>query len=181
MSMSEPKVSDRARLIRLIDGGPDAIREAQEEREKLVASAPPLSIKEDPVIPHSKAGVRLGSTFPLNQLIRWVGLAVLVLLAIRLVMMNWHLTEKPTTTASTLASPPKTDRQAGAAMVDESGMGLRLVGVDWAEPPVALIEDLKSGKTYFARKNDKIKGARIKEIHKDRVAVFYQGQNEELR
>ncbi len=178
MSMSEPKVSDRARLIRLIDGGPEAIREAQEEREKLVASAPPLSIKENP----AKQPIKAVSKFNISQMTRWVGLVVLVLLAVRLATVTWHVFEKPATTASTLASPPKTDRGlASSGAVDESGMGLRLVGVDWSESPVALIEDLKTGKTYFARKNDKIKGARIKEIFKDHVAVFYQGQNEELR
>ncbi len=175
--MSDSKVSDRARLIRLIDGGPDAVREAQEAREKLIADSPPLSIKEAaPSLAPKRSMPELG------MLIRIVGLFVLVLLAIWLVRMSWHMTEKPTTTASTLASPPKTDRQLTAdAALDESGMGLRLVGVDWSESPVALIEDLRSGKTYFAKKNDKIKGVRIQEIHKDHINVLFKGQAEELR
>ncbi len=175
--MSDSKVSDRARLIRLIDGGPDAVREAQEAREKLIADSPPLSIKEAPPTSAAKRSVP-----ELGMLIRVVGLFVLVLLAFWLVRMSWHLIEKPTTTAATLASPPKTDRQsASTANEDESGIGLRLVGVDWSDAPVALIEDLKSGKTYFAKKNDKIKGARIQEIYKDHINVLYKGQTEELR
>lgn len=175
--MSDSKVSDRARLIRLIDGGSEALREAQEEREKLVASSPPLSIKE-PVVP--VAGKNL--VIQPDKLIRIAALIVLVLLAIWLVPTAWHAAQKPTTTASTLPSPAKTDRQSTPnANVDESGMGLRLVGVDWSDAPVALIEDLKSGKTYFAKKNDKIKGVRIQEINRDHVNVVYQGKAEELR
>ncbi len=175
--MSDSKVSDRARLIRLIDGGSEALREAQEEREKLVASSPPLSIKEAPV----SAAIK---KFPmdLGKLIGFAMLVVLVLLAVRLALATWHIAEKPTTTAPTLASPAKTDRQSTAnANADDLGMGLRLVGVDWSEAPVALIEDLKSGKTYFAKKNDKIKGAHIKEIYRDHINVVYQGKAEELR
>jgi hypothetical protein len=59
--------------------------------------------------------------------------------------------------------------------------GLRLVGVDWGNPPVALLEDLKSGKTYFARKGDKIKETRLKEIFKDKVLVVFHGKMLELR
>ncbi len=180
--MSESKVSDRARLIRLIDGGPEALREAQEEREKLVASAPPLSIKEAPIPQPVKQAVTKVSKINSGALLRWIGVVVLILLATRLAIVTWHASEKPSTTASSLVSPPKIDRsQLADGDVDEAGMGLRLVGVDWSESPVALIEDLKTGKTYFAKKNDKIKGVRIKEIFKDHVAVFFQGQNEELR
>ena len=64
---------------------------------------------------------------------------------------------------------------------EDSGIGLRLVGVDWGEPPVALLEDLKTGKTYFARKNDKIHATRVKEIHKDKVVVVVHGKTLELR
>lgn len=61
------------------------------------------------------------------------------------------------------------------------GTGLRLVGVDWGDPPVALLEDLKSGKTYFARKGDKIKETRLKQIFKDKVLIVFRGKMLELR
>ena len=72
--MSDPKVSDRARLIRLIDGGSEAIREAQEERERLVASSPPLSIKETPVSVTAKQ--------PSADLVKWIRYAVLIVLVL---------------------------------------------------------------------------------------------------
>lgn len=48
-------------------------------------------------------------------------------------------------------------------------LGLKLVGVDWSAVPVALVEDLATGKTHFVRQGDSIHGARVQLIFKDKV------------
>ena len=47
--------------------------------------------------------------------------------------------------------------------------------------PVALLEDMKTGKTYFAHLNEKVKGVRIKQIQKNKVTVSVHGKTVELR
>ena len=71
----------------------------------------------------------------------------------------------------------------GVSVVEAvDGPGLRLVGVDSSDAsPVALLEDLKTGKTYFVRVNEKVKDARVKQIQKNKVVVSYHGKNVELR
>ena len=70
---------------------------------------------------------------------------------------------------------------AVSALEDESGVGLRLVGVDSSEPPVALLEDIRTGKTYFARQNETFRGARVKQISKNKVLISVHGKTLELR
>lgn len=68
-----------------------------------------------------------------------------------------------------------------ASPVDEPGVGLRLVGVDSSDAsPIALLEDLRTGKTYFVRVNEKVKDVRVKQIQKNKVTVSFRGKNVEL-
>jgi hypothetical protein len=48
---------------------------------------------------------------------------------------------------------------------------LKLVGIDWDEEPVAMLEDTQSGKTYFAKKDTSIKDIKVLNIQQDRVTI----------
>ena len=67
------------------------------------------------------------------------------------------------------------------ASSSEPFAGFRLVGIDWGEQPVALIEDTQGGKTYFAKKGDTIKDMRVIEVLQDRVKVSYHNKLIELK
>jgi len=57
----------------------------------------------------------------------------------------------------------------------------KLVGVDWGGNPVALIEDTKTGKTYFVKKGESVKESRVTEIFRDRVTLRYDNKVVELK
>lgn len=59
--------------------------------------------------------------------------------------------------------------------------GLKLVGVDWGEQPIAMIEDTQAGKTYFVKKGDSMKNTRVVEVLRDRVKIFYNNRSIELK
>lgn len=59
--------------------------------------------------------------------------------------------------------------------------GLKLVGVDWGGNPVALIEDTKTGKTYFVKKGESVKESRVMEIFRDGVTLRYDNKVIELK
>ena len=58
--------------------------------------------------------------------------------------------------------------------------GLKVVGIIWSDAPQAIIEDSQDAKTYLLNRGSKIKGARVKDILKDRVILSYDGQQVEL-
>ena len=58
--------------------------------------------------------------------------------------------------------------------------GLKLVGVSWAKEPLAMIEDIATGKTYFVRRGQEVKGVKIQTVLKEKVVVTYNGQEGEL-
>lgn len=57
--------------------------------------------------------------------------------------------------------------------VEEAGISgpLKLVGIDWDNEPVAMIEDVQSGKTYFAKENTFIKDIKVLKIQKEKVTI----------
>ena len=138
-------ISNRERLLRLIDGGPKAV-----EKEKKPVVVSPLGRRHWNV----------------------VNLARITLAFIFLVLAFRLTSERISSPLAVCSSPGR---------VADLGAGLRLVGVDWGDPPVALLEDLKTGKTYFARKDDKIKETRVKQIFKDKVLIAIRGKTVELR
>ena len=154
--MPDPGVSDRERLLRLIDGGPDVVKEVQQQREASTEKKPV------PVVPVVKSGLNV------SAVIKMALAMILLLFAIH------SFTEL-------VRSMGKTENAVTSSASGEPGVGLRLVGVDWSDAPVALLEDLKTGKTYFAKKNDRIKGTRIQQIFKDKVLVSFHGKTAELR
>lgn len=158
--MPDPDTTNRERLLRLIDGGTEALKEFQAEEAPAVKKAPALP------------GITAAS---LARLIE-IGRLLLILGAI-LAALHYGLAA-----VRALKAPGKTDVPAlGAAPDDESGIGLRLVGVDSSGPPVALLEDLNTGKTYFARVNEQVKDVRVKHIEKNKVLVWARGKTVELR
>jgi hypothetical protein len=166
--MPGPEATDRERLLRLIDGGPEVVRELQAER---AAEAPKRAAPEAKPAP---AQLTAPSAKPKPSLseAQKVRLAQAGLAAIVAVFAIWAV-------AGALKDRPKA--AAPAQDIASSVDSLRLVGVDWAERPVALLEDKVSGKTYFVKKNDAVLGARVKDIQKDHVTVYHRGKVVELR
>ncbi len=185
--MPDTNESDRERLLRLIDGGPEVLKQVQEERQpepeekKSAATVPATPISPEPerkketIFDQAKAFLSRARWKNLIPLIKITLVFFFVVVAIRSAfdfIQSFKKSEK-------VSSPSPAGTNLTPA--DDSGIGLRLVGVDWSEAPVALLENLKSGKTYFARKNDKINGAQVKQIFKDKVLVTFHGKTMELR
>ena len=172
--MPDPDVSNRERLLRLIDGGTEALKEF--ERQNAPRPAPPE--KAGPAVSAWATGRRAFETWKakvlsakpeLLRLAQWLLLFVLVLASLRYGVE----------TLKALSGQPPT--VSSAAPEEGAGTGLRLVGVDSSGPAVALLEDLKTGKTYFAKVNDRVKNVRVKQIAKNSVLVSVRGRTVELR
>ncbi len=192
--MPDTSESDRERLLRLIDGRPEVVKEAREEQTPVieekkpappispVSTAPPSAIPPIVASPDKKEAILdrvqkfLGRVhWDVAKLAKITLIFILSILALHSASDLVKSFRKPEKTS---VSVPVTPHSVPA---DDSEAGLRLVGVDWGEPPVALLEDLKTGKTYFAHKNDKIKEARVKQIFKDKVVIVFRGKTVELR
>ncbi len=80
---------------------------------------------------------------------------------------------------------PQRLAQASAAREETSSAepfaGFKLVGIDWGEHPVALIEDTQAGKTYFVKKGDSVKDMKVMEVLRDRVKIIYYNKLFELK
>ena len=175
--MSDPEATDRERLLRLIDGGPEVVKEVQKQRESSekkpvpvvpAAAAPAPKAADAMDIWLDRLAKRLAGFRWDKALWLWVAVAAAVVL---------FTLRAPAKIAMTRSPAPV------AGSVDEESMtlGVRLVGVDWGEPPVAMLEDLKTGKTYFVKKNDRIRDMQVKEIFKDKVNTSFHGRTVELR
>ena len=176
--MPDPSASDRERLLRLIDGGPDVVKEVQDEREAARERQPVPVLPASPKPKKSAQAVSAAKEWlgrldlDTAGLLKIVLVGVVIIFGIHSLADFWKSMKKPDTGVSSIQGP---------AAEDISGTGLRLVGVDWGNPPVALLEDLKTGRTYFVHTNEKIKETRVKEIFKDKITVSFHGKTEELR
>ena len=183
--MPDPNPSNRERLLRLIDGGTEALKEMQPDEAAVKPGEPlmrPVAKNTASVWAVARlvlAGWR--AKFPAfsgTELIRF-GKWLIALIAL---IVGLHYGLEMMKTMNPPAKHDEVSPIASAVSEDESGVGLRLVGVDTSDAsPVALLEDIKTGKTYFARANEKIKDARVKQIQKNKVMVSYHGKNVELR
>ena len=181
--MPDPNETNRERLLRLIDGGPEVVKEVQEERKPVVEGNKPSVVTPVTQVPPAKKKEAIVDTVKkFLSRIHW-DTATLVKIAAAFVLLILALRSASDLVKSFAKAEksPTAVVMAGSVPAEESGAGLRLVGVDWGEPPVALLEDLKTGKTYFVRKNEKVKEARVKEIYKDKVMVVVRGKTLELR
>ena len=175
--MPDPNPSNRERLLRLIDGGTEALKEMQPEPVVQPPAKKTVSAWTSARLAFAGWRAKLPALSGADsmRLGKW-----LIVLAALIAGLHYGLemlkTMKPAVKPETVPSA------ASAVSEEESGVGLRLVGVDTSDSsPVALLEDIKTGKTYFARTNEKIKEARVKQIQKNKVTVSYQGKNVELR
>lgn len=185
-----PGTSDRERLLRLIDGNPEVLSEPRQE-VSLRLPAPVESVPPaEPVVPVQKAAEKAPEPIPAAQnplskikidlsnkdvvkLLKMVVAVVLVFVCLH------YVSDMVKTISKNMASNlPKNGE--GIAADDENG-GLRLVGVDWDDSPVALLEDTRTGKTYFAKRNDRVKNAKVKEIEKNKVIISVNGKTVELK
>ncbi len=157
--MPAPNASDRERLLRLIDGGQEVLEELPKDQKP-------------PEVPrHAK------TVFLDKDVLKFIKLLVIF----GLVFVSLHYGSE---VLKTLKGVPPVPVSGSADLVpeDESGVGLRLVGVDSSDTsPVALLENLRSGKTYFARLNDRVGDAKVTQIQKNKVSVLVRGKTVELR
>ncbi len=58
--------------------------------------------------------------------------------------------------------------------------GFKLVGISWGAEPLAMIEEVSTGRTHFLRKGQELNGLKVQEISKEKVKVTYEGQEGEL-
>ncbi len=82
----------------------------------------------------------------------------------------------PADSGKTVSSGPV----GGTGTISEALQAIKLVGISWSDNPLALIEDVSNGRTYFLRKGQEMKGIKIQDISKEKVMVTYQGQEGEL-
>lgn len=172
--MPDPSTPNRERLLRLIDGGTQALNELNREEPAKPASAK----TPDAALAQWKARMGFwtaGRTVRLAQAALLVA-ALLAGLFYGIQILKTLGRPSPAAPAAVPAAAPS----ESAALEDASGTGLRLVGVDSSVPAVALLEDLKTGKTYFAKVGDRVKDARVKEILKNKVQVQVRGKTVEL-
>ena len=63
----------------------------------------------------------------------------------------------------------------------EASQTLKMVGISWSDQPDAMIEDTKSGKTYFVKKGQMVGDFKVVAVYKDRVTLRYGEENIDLR
>lgn len=165
--MQEPKTTNRERLLRLIDGGHEALKEFQKETSPQITPVP--GPKKTDAAPGPKTAPWTPADVTL--IAKWA-------LALAAIVALLHYGSKILESREPSSSPAAAGTVASE---DGPGTGLRLVGVDSSTPPVALLEDLQTGKTHFARVNDRVNGVRVKQIEKNRVTVTFRGKTVELR
>lgn len=76
-------------------------------------------------------------------------------------------------TKSDVFNPQRISEAPVVAPVEPEGISgaLKLVGIDWDEEPVAMIEDVQSGKTYFLKKDTSLKDIKVINIQQDKVTI----------
>ncbi len=77
-------------------------------------------------------------------------------------------------TTLTTAPGPSTNKIA------EVLQGMKLVGISWGAEPLAMLEDSTSGRTYFLKSGQEVRGVKIQSISKEKVVVTYEGEEGEL-
>lgn len=58
---------------------------------------------------------------------------------------------------------------------------LKLVGISWTgEIPLAMIEEVQSGKTFFLKQGQEINRLKVQRIDKEKITVTYEGEEADL-
>ena len=165
--------SDRERLLKLIDGA-TAVRVLSSAPEQTISAATadptaPLARRPQAVFQLKERAaqvydrVRAAVVSPEGDRRFPVFTAVFILAAAVVLFFGidrWHMWS---------ATREVTVAEGTQATSIRESLGLKLVGVDWSEVPVALVEDTVTGKTHFMRQGDSANGARVQFIFKDKV------------
>lgn len=88
-----------------------------------------------------------------------------------------------TITRSDVFNPQRITDAPAENPVEQPGISgaLKLVGIDWDNEPVAMIEDVQSGKTYFAKEDTFIKDIKVVKIQPDKVTINRGNTIEEIK
>lgn len=163
-----PDPSERERLLKLVDETPRLAASAPVSSAPAADPTAPLSrpravfqIKESAARAYDRVRAAVSSPerdrqFPLVTATLILILAAAFLFGVERWRM-WSATREVATVSDV------------EAQTIQDGLGLKLVGIDWSEVPVALVENRATGKTHFLRQGDTIKGARVQLIFKDKV------------
>ena len=68
----------------------------------------------------------------------------------------------------------------GAGPVAEALQAVKLVGISWGDEPLAMVEDVQTGRTYFLKRGQEFKGIKVQEVSREKVLVTVDGQEGEL-
>lgn len=84
---------------------------------------------------------------------------------------------------SGIASPADSGSASATVVsgsLSEKLQGLKLVGISFGESPLAMIEEVATGRTFFVRKDQEVKGMKVQAISKEKVTLSSEGQEGDL-
>lgn len=167
---SMPAPSDRERLLKLVDESARVVPAPSVSAACPGASPDPAPLSRPQVVFQIRESaaraydrVRAAVTSPEADRRFPLATATLILFLAAAFLFGvdrwrlWSSTREVTTVGET------------EAMAIREQLGLKLVGIDWSEVPVALVENTATGKTHFLRQGDSVGGARVQLIFKDKV------------
>jgi hypothetical protein len=63
----------------------------------------------------------------------------------------------------------------------EATQNYKLVGISWSDDPDAMVEDIKTGKTFFVKRGQSIGDVKVENITKEKIVLRYAQELIELR
>ena len=69
---------------------------------------------------------------------------------------------------------------AAAGTMNEMLQAYKLVGISVSDQPLAMIEEVSSGRTFFLRKGQEFKGMKVQAVSREKVTLTYEGQEGDL-
>lgn len=69
---------------------------------------------------------------------------------------------------------------AAAGTLNEMLQGYKLVGISVSDQPLAMIEEVSTGRTYFLRKGQDFKSLKVQDVSREKVTVTYEGEEASL-
>jgi hypothetical protein len=69
---------------------------------------------------------------------------------------------------------------AAAGTLSEMLQGYKLVGISVSDQPLAMIEEVSTGRTYFLRKGQDFKSMKVQDVSREKVTVTYEGEEGSL-
>jgi hypothetical protein len=64
--------------------------------------------------------------------------------------------------------------------LNEMLAGYKLVGISVGDQPLAMIEEISTGRTFFLRKGQEFKDMKVQDVSREKVTVTYEGQEADL-